>query len=153
VQILAALIDAMTHLASPAGFGTTDTAAWRWGRLHRVAIAPLVPAAALDLPAPGERDGFPRPGDNFAVDRADPGWSTLDFAQRGDGAALRLVAEARPSQPIALRWSLPGGTIFDRRSPHYRDLLDRTYLTDQLVDAPIAPAAIVAVGESRWVFH
>jgi hypothetical protein len=52
-----------------------------------------------------------------------------------------------------VRWALPGGTIQDRRSPHYRDLLDRYYLTDQLFDAPSSIDEIVAAGESRWVFH
>lgn len=155
VQILAAMIDAMTHLASPQGFGTTDTAAWRWGALHRLTIPPLSPDAALALPAPGElaTAGFPRAGDGFAINRAGHGWSTLDFSQRSDGAAQRFIAEARPGAPIAIRWALPGGAIFDRRSPHYRDLLDRYYLTGELFDAPIAIADIVAAGELRWVFR
>src|SRR5205085_10212866 len=67
VQVLAAMLDAMTQLASPAGFGTDDTAAWRWGLLHRLTIASLVPDDALALPAPGERSpaGFARAGDSF----------------------------------------------------------------------------------------
>ena len=155
VQILAAMLDAMTYLASPQAFATDDTTAWRWGQLHRLMIAPLVPDADLDLPAPGERSpgGFPRDGDNFAIDRADHGWADLDFSQRASGPAQRSVAEARRGQPIAVHWALPGGTIFDRRSPHYRDLLDHYYLTDQHFDAPIAIADIVAAGESRWVFR
>ena len=124
---------------------------WRH-QLHRLTITPLVPTAALELPAPGEAAGFPRDGDNFAINRADHGWSNLDFVQRADGPALRLLAEARPGRPIALRWALPGGAIFDRRSPHYRDLLDR-YLTDESFDVPIAIADIAAAGETRWVFR
>lgn len=156
VQILAALVDAMTYLESPGGFGTADVQDWRWGKLHRLAIAPIDsgPGAAFGLPAPGDPDpaGFPRAGDGFTVSRADPGWSDLDFSELA-GPAHRLVAEARPGQPIAVRWALPGGAIQDRRSPHYRDLLDRFYLTDQLFDAPSSIDEIVAAGESRWVFH
>jgi len=43
--------------------------------------------------------------------------------------------------------------IFDRRSPHYRDLLDGSYLTGMGFDAPFAIADIVAAGETRWVFQ
>jgi penicillin G amidase len=152
VQVLAAMLDAMTALASPAAFGTDDTAEWRWGKLHRLTIASLVPDDALALPPGDHATGFGRAGDNFSINRADHGWSSLDFAQRPDGPALRLLAEARPGQPIALRWSLPGGAIFDRRSPHYRDLLDR-YLTDESFDVPIAIPDIAAAGETRWVFR
>jgi hypothetical protein len=153
--VLAAMLDAMTRLASPQGFGTADTAAWRWGLLHRLTIASLVPDDALALPAPAERSpaGFARAGDNFAINRAAHGWSGLDFAQRADGPALRLLAEARPGRPIAIRWALPGGAIFDRRSPHHRDLLDRAYLTDEPFDVPVAIVDIAAAGETRWVFR
>ena len=157
VQVLAALVDAMTYLASPQGFGTADTATWRWGTLHRQVLAPVVPglgaaASAFALPAPGDPDpaGFPRGGDGFTVSRSDPGWSDLDFSELA-GSAHRLVAEARPGQRIAVRWGLAGGAIFDRRSPHYRDLLDR--FADPLFDAPSSIDDIVAAGESRWVFH
>ncbi|HMG20569.1 MAG TPA: penicillin acylase family protein, partial [Kofleriaceae bacterium] len=155
VQILAALIDAMTHLESPAGFGTADTSAWRWGALHRLTITPLVPDPERNLPGPGDPDpaGFARAGDNFAINRADHGWSDLNFSQLADGPAQRFLAEARPDRPIAVRWALPGGAIYDRRSPHYRDLLDRYYLTNEQFDAPYSLDAIAAAGESRWVFH
>ncbi|HEX3765405.1 MAG TPA: penicillin acylase family protein, partial [Kofleriaceae bacterium] len=147
VQVLAALIDAMTYLASPQGFGTADPASWRWGALHRLALAPGIPGlgAELALPAPGDADapGFPRAGDGFTVSRADPGWSDLDFSVIA-GPVHQLVAEARPGQRIAVRWALAGGTIYDRRSPHYRDLLDRYYLADQLFDAPSSVDDIVA---------
>lgn len=153
VQVLAALIDAVTYLASPQAFSTADPAAWSWGALHRLALAPVIPGG-LSLPAPGDADaaGFPRAGDGFSVSRADPGWSDLDFSVLA-APVHRLVAEARPGQRIAVRWALAGGTIYDRRSPHYRDLLDGSSLTDQLFDAPSSVDEIVAAGESRWVFH
>ena len=160
VQILAAAIDAMTHLESPDGFGSADPRDWRWGKLHRLAIAAIVPdpgsgsGLAFGLPAPGDPDpaGFPRAGDGFTVSRADAGWSDLEFSELA-GPALRLLAESRPGRPIAMKWALPGGAVFDRRSPHYRDLLDQGYLTDELFDAPDSIDEIVAAGESRWVFH
>ena len=158
--ILQAMLDAMTHLESAQGFGTVDTGAWRWGKLHRLTITPLFPNPALNLPAPSDPDltgfggfgGFPRAGDNFVVNRSDCGWRDLDFSQLAGGPAQRFLAEARPGEPIRVSWALPGGVIFDGRSPHYRDLLD-DYLLDKQVDAPYSIDQIVAAGESRWVFH
>jgi penicillin amidase len=153
--ILQAMVDAMTHLESASGFGTADTRAWRWGLLHRLTIAPLFPDPALDLPGPGEAApaGFPRAGDNFAINRSDPGWSDLDFSQRAEGPAQRFIADARPGEPIAVTWALPGGAVFDPRSPHYRDVLDGYYLPERQFAAAFSTDQIVAAGESRWVFH
>ncbi|HEX4420364.1 MAG TPA: penicillin acylase family protein [Kofleriaceae bacterium] len=148
--ILQSMVDAMAQLESPQGFGTADPAAWRWGALHQLAITPLVGGpdnAALSLAA------IPRPGDNFAINRGDPGWADLDFSTRVGGAAARLLATADPYTPIAVSCALAGGVIFDTRSPHYRDLLDQYYLTDRTFVAPDSTAQIVAAGETRWVFH
>jgi acyl-homoserine lactone acylase PvdQ len=159
--ILQSMVDAIAHLASPQGFGSEDPRDWRWGALHRRTITPLVPEPALNLPVPpvspvsgdAEPAGFATAGDDFTVARGDAGWSDLAFSTRPGGPAARLLAEALPGGPITLRWALPGGVIYDRRSPHYRDLLDRSYLTDQLREAPSSTEQIVAAGESRWVFR
>ena len=154
---LQALLDAMTHLASPAGFGTSDVMAWAWGDKHRLRIQPLFPNTALDLPGPG-LPGFPRRGDNFVVNRADAGWDDLDFSQSADGPAQRFIAIAEPGAlasetPLRVKWALPGGVIFDSRSPHYRDLLDDYYLPETHFDAPYLTAEIVRDAESRWRFR
>jgi penicillin G amidase len=157
--ILQAMVDTMTHLESAQGFGTADPGAWQWGKLHRLTITPLYPDPALNLPAPTDPDptgfgyGFPRAGDNFAVNRSDAGWADLDFSRLADGPAQRFLAEARSGQPITVSWSLPGGVIYDPRSPHYRDLLDTYYLPNKHFAAPYSLDQIVAAGESRWVFH
>lgn len=148
--ILQSLVDAMKHLASPQAFGTDDIAQWQWGQLHRLRLAPGFADPAFALPR--DSAGAPRPGDNFAVDRSDPGWLDADFAIER-AAAFRMLAEARTGEPIRTRWALPGGAIFDPQSPHYQDLLERSYLTDQPFEAPSAIDDIVAAGESRWVFH
>ena len=54
---------------------------------------------------------------------------------------------------ITMKRALPGGVIHDRRSPHHRDLLDRSCLSVQPFDASYAISEIVAAGGSRWVFH
>ncbi len=61
--------------------------------------------------------------------------------------------QAKGREPIKVKWALPGGAIFDSRSPHYRDLLDNYYLPQTHFDAPYAVPEIVAAGESRWEFH
>jgi penicillin amidase len=155
-KILESLLDAVTHLASPAGFGSDDQASWRWGELHTLTMNPLFPNSDLQVPAdgePGAENGFPRAGDNFVVNRADCGWADLGFAQHADGPAQRFLAEAEMNGTVRLRWALPGGTIYDRDSPHYRDLLDEYYLQNRHFDAPYATPEIIAEGESRWVFY
>jgi penicillin amidase len=153
--ILQAMVDAMTHLEAPQGFGTADTGAWRWGSLHRLAIEPLFPGSALTVPAGtgAALAGLPRAGDNFAVNGGGSGWRDLDFSRFAAGPAVRLLAEARPGATIAVRWALPGGVVFDRRSPHDRDLLGGGDPAGPLFDAPYTLGEIVAAGESRWVFH
>ncbi|MGN6105140.1 MAG: penicillin acylase family protein, partial [Kofleriaceae bacterium] len=153
--VLEAMLAAMQHLGGPDGFATSDTAQWRWGTKHRLTLQPLFPNPSLDLPRPGELalPGFPKPGDNFNVNRSDHGWADLDFSQFADGPAQRFLAESRPGEPIKVRWQIPGGVIYDSRSPHYRDLLDKYYLPQQHFDAPFAVSEIVAHGEHRWEFR
>src|SRR5690606_20490869 len=115
-QVARALVAAMQHLESPAGFGTADRSAWKWGHLHRLTISPLFPNPALTLPGPGE-PGFPKPGDNFVVNRSDQGWRDLDFSQSADGPAQRFLAVAEQGGRMRVKWSLPGGVIYDSRSP------------------------------------
>ncbi len=157
--ILESMLAAMTHLESPAGFGSADVGTWAWGKLHRLTIAPLFPNPHLDIPAPGETGlpGFPKPGDNFVINRADQGWSDLNFSQSADGPAQRFLATTATGEDgqdtIAVKWALPGGVIYDKRSPHYRDLLDIYYLPLQHFDAPFTLNQILTNGESRWTFH
>jgi penicillin amidase len=146
-MVLVAMVDAMHHLQSPDGFNSVDPATWQWGKLHTLTIRPLFPNSKLEL------GPFPKAGDNFVVNRSDQGWDDLDFSQYGDGPAQRFLAEAAPGEPIKVKWALPGGTVYDSRDPHYRDLLDNYYLPQTHFDAPYAIPEIVGAGESRWEFH
>ena len=49
--------------------------------------------------------------------------------------------------------ALPGGVIFDRDSPHYRDLLDDYYLDHTTFEVPFQIPSIIANGEERWVIE
>lgn len=155
VQVLRALTEALAHLASPQGYGTTDWRQWRWGLKHRLTIAPLFPNAQLNLPRADEvpLPGFAKRGDTWVINRADHGWTDLHFAQYADGPAQRVVAVATPGQPIAIKWQIPGGTIFDSRSQHYRDQLDQYYLKEVHFDAPYTPTDVIKAGEDRWVLR
>jgi penicillin amidase len=156
-MVLSAMVSALEHLASAPGYGSADSTTWRWGAKHRTTITPLVPNPALVLPGAGEAaeltGGFPRAGDTFVINRADAGWQDLNFAQSSDGAAQRFLAEAEAGKKMKVKWALPGGTIFDSRSPHYRDLLDKYYLKNLHFDAPFEPAEIAAQGKERWTFE
>src|SRR5690606_32198210 len=137
-MVARALVAAVTHLESADGFGTANTADWRWGAMHRLKLSPLFPNTALELPPPGDTmaPGFPSAGDNFVINRADQGWNDLDFRQHADGPAQRFLATSEPDRPISVKWQLPTGVIYDSHSPHYRDLLDNHYLPEQHFDAP-----------------
>ncbi|HTM23289.1 MAG TPA: penicillin acylase family protein [Kofleriaceae bacterium] len=155
---MAALDDAVAWLGGADGFGSDDASTWVWGGLHTLTMKPLFPEDSLNLPAPDDPDpalrhGFPRAGDNFVINRADCGWDDLDFKQDADGPAQRFLAEVEPGGTIHARMALPGGLVYDRSSPHYRDLLDDYYLPDQHFDLPYATAEIVDHGEERWLFR
>ncbi len=152
-MIMRAAIDAVRHLETT--FASTDPTQWRWGQLHQLVIEPLFPNATLNLPRIDELTtrGFPKAGDNFAVNRADHGWADLDFSQFADGPAQRFLAVAEPGKAIAVKWQLPGGVIFDSRDPHYRDLLDKFYLPEVHFDAPFSIPEIIDNGEYRWDFR
>jgi penicillin amidase len=153
-QIIAAVLASMHHWESAMGFATDDVTKWAWGDKHRLTIQPLFPNTALDLTKP-DRRGFPKTGDNFVVNRSDQGWDDLDFSQDADGPAQRFIAISRGRDlPLEVRWALPGGVIYDSRSPHYRDLLDKYYLEETHFKAEYDDyEKLVPLGESRWIFR
>nr|MDQ3370094.1 penicillin acylase family protein [Myxococcota bacterium] len=151
--ILETLLEALGELDG----GPAD---WRWGREHRLVIAPLLddPGELFRLPLAGETtgDGYSRAGDTFSVDRGDGGWGDLDFAPKVAVAhrfTVRSVTtgfeDISTTRALRVRLELPGGTVFDRRDPHYRDLLDG-YLRGAPFDVPTELAEINRNGESRW---
>jgi penicillin G amidase len=154
---IVAMLAALDHLASADGYGSADPKSWRWGIKHRSMIPSVLPNPGLNLPNASDgaalAGGFPRAGDTFVINRADAGWNDLDFSQSSDGAAQRFLAEARRGDKIKVKWQLPGGTIFDSRSPHYRDLLDKSYRPEVHFNAPFEPFEVITNGEERWLFH
>ncbi|HUH02416.1 MAG TPA: penicillin acylase family protein [Kofleriaceae bacterium] len=153
-----ALDAAVTWLESSDGFETADADAWVWGRMHTLTLQPLFPEDALNVPPrsdpnPDLRNGYPRAGDNFVINRADCGWGDLDFSQNEDGPAQRFLAEVEPGGTIRVRMALPGGTIYNRDSSHYRDLMDQYYIPNRHFDLPFSIEEIVTAGEERWLLR
>ena len=121
--VVMALLDAIDD--GNAIFGA-DRNTWRWGRLHTVRFDPLNPLwSGLTIPPeadPTFADGFPRPGDMWAVDASNfntnrSAGSGLSFSY-GGGPVQRFVAEMTPSGP-AIRNALPGGAVADSSSKHF----------------------------------
>ena len=131
------------------GFGTDDMHQWLWGLRHMVRIdsiiAPfLTDSAALlafanlfsitpknlplvegSLPGDDPRSalpGFPRPGDNYAVDSAEHGFSMSDFAYRA-GPVMRMVIGLTSSGRVTGQNIMPGGQSGLKDSPHFADQL------------------------------
>ncbi len=105
-------------------FGT-DRAAWRWGSVHTVrfdALNPLWPFTVPPTDDPVFAAGWPRHGDQHAVDACNFGTMrgrtadmTFDY---GGGPVQRFVAEMDPAGVI-VRNALPGGAVADTKSRHF----------------------------------
>ncbi|OJT20542.1 hypothetical protein BO221_31615 [Archangium sp. Cb G35] len=145
-RIAASMILGANYLRDKLG---ADQTQWRWGKLHTVKLVSLVPPApgesAATIPAPGDTtfpNGFPRPGDNFVVDASQFGLSDPEKFSYENGPVQRLVVEMTQEGPRA--WNaLPGGQVFDPRSPHHADEMEHwrrnkapaLYFTDAEVNA------------------
>ena len=125
---------------------------WRWGAMHAFRLRPLFPdqQGALLLPRMAEPiASFQSAGDMFSVDRSDGGWADADFTPQIT-TAYRMQILGSPGAALVLRLELPTGAVFDPRDPHYRDLLERSYLTRTPFDVPRSIKDINKYGESRW---
>jgi penicillin amidase len=127
--MVGALAKALDFLADPTvvgaaesgGFGTSDMASWRWGLLHAVRLRHNV-SSSWDIPTADEHAaGYPRPGDSFGVDAADPGLSGRSFTF-ASGAAIRNVYAL--TEPVTFHGVIPGGQSEHPTSPFYRDGAD-----------------------------
>lgn len=131
-------------------FGSSNPDAWRWGQLHVATINALLPVDALDLP--GEDQTYPRPGDTHAVDASNNSVASYTFAY-AHGPAMRNLVSFGDDGAIEHRWALPGGQVFDLRSPHFRDLADQYWTKNQYLTVPWLTPEIIDAAEERWVFE
>jgi penicillin G amidase len=147
--IVQAALSAVADLTAD-GSGRDD---WRWGRRHALVLRAPFPDAAGVLRLPRETEnmiGFQQEGDMFSIDRTDGGWADTDFRPRL-GMAYRMQLVGSPIElPLRMRLELPTGAVLDTRDPHYRDLLESSYLSRTPFDVPFAIDDINDRGESRW---
>jgi penicillin amidase len=145
-RMLTALLDAVDDLNLALG---EERDSWRWGALHRVAFASLVPLWLMripDLDDPVFSAGFPRHGDAHTVDACQYDMSRapdekLSFSY-GSGPAQRFVIELDPAGPRA-RNTLPGGAVWNKSSTHFSDEAER-WRRNQNHDVPYSASAVLA---------
>ena len=157
------------------GFGTTDMSAYVWGLRHQVEFMSLV-ASYLDDPllAPVFRQfqvdtgklpleqglplsdprraltWFPRPGDNRAVDAANPGLSGRQF-RHGSGPVMRMVFALGPDGVEGTN-VIPGGQSGIADSPFYNDQTER-WLANETVPMRFTVEDVIANAQTRFAFE
>jgi len=127
------------------GFGSDDMSTWLWGLRHQAKFEsllapflgndptfevftrpfnidtnrlPLAPGIMPDDPRFGLR-WFPRPGDQWGVDAANPGLSGTDFTH-GSGPVMRMVFALADGEVSGLN-VIPGGQSGLTDSPFFTD--------------------------------
>lgn len=158
------------------GFGTDDMDAWLWGLRHQVRFESLLaPFLGNDptfdvftrpfnidtnrLPlAPGIVPGdprfglrwFPRPGDQWGVDAANPGLSATNFTH-GSGPVMRMVFALRDGEVSGLN-VIPGGQSGLTDSPFFSDQA-RLWLANDALPMRFAVADVVAGAIAHEVYR
>ena len=161
--------------AGEGGFGSPDPDQWVWGLRHGVrfeslladflgdspmfaplldpfsispAQLPLAPSLAMGDPRTGLRF-FPRPGDQFDVDAANPGLDGDTFTH-GSGPVFRMVIRLGPDG-FSGQNILPGGQSGLTNSPHFADQAG-LWLGNRTLPMRFTPEDVVAGATARDVF-
>lgn len=141
-----ALVSALDHLVARLG---ADGSTWRWGDVHTVKLEFFVPNGGLEVPLASEYEsGFPRQGGIGTVDVAGYSASSAHDFTNDHGPAMRFVCEITKEGPKA-RNVLPGGQVFDPKSPHYRDQME-LWRKNQSFDLAFTDSEVVASAEKEW---
>lgn len=157
------------------GFGTDDMSQWIWGLRHQVKFESLLADFLGDDPQLGlltasfaintdvlpltdhftgpddPRAGlkwFPRPGDNYSVDAANPGFGGTDFTH-GSGPVMRMVIALKDGKV----WGqniIPGGQSGLTDSPHFADQA-KLWLANKTVPLRFTPQQVVEGATGREV--
>ncbi len=153
-RFIRALLDAIGTLSKTVG---PDLADYRWGAYHTIRFEAIIPLfGALAIPPTGNNvfpKGFPRHGDNFAVDACNfSGSGGPDVMPRftyGSGPTQRFVVEMDPAGPKA--WNaMPGGAIWDAQNEHFADSAE-LWRRNETHAVPFLLPDVVAAAESRLV--
>jgi penicillin amidase len=158
------------------GFGTDDMSAWLWGLRHQAELdsllaeflgdtefAALTASFAIDtgvLPlAPSLPPGdpradlnwFPRPGDQFGVDAANPGTSGVRF-RHGSGPVMRMAVELLGGGQIDGVNIIPGGQSSLTDSPFFADQA-KLWLGNETLPMRLSVDQVVAGASGREVYR
>jgi penicillin amidase len=157
------------------GFGTTDQSTWLWGLRHTVRFdsillefldsaeqfAALADAfsitttqlpLATPLPAGDPRKGllgFPRPGDNYAVDAANSGLNGVSH-HYGSGPVFRMVMALKDGAFEGVN-ILPGGQSALTDSDFFADQAAK-WLGNETVPMRLTPEQVAAGATGRETF-
>lgn len=136
------------------GFDTTDMTQWLWGLRHQTRFESLLAEFLGDDPtfgafieqfnltteklplAQGMEAGdprgaltwFPRPGDNYGVDAANPGFSGTKFTH-GSGPVMRMVISLKDGE-VKGENIIPGGQSMLTESDFYSDQAEKWLAND-----------------------
>ncbi|MCB9592771.1 MAG: penicillin acylase family protein [Sandaracinaceae bacterium] len=157
------------------GFGTDDMNAWIWGLRHQVRFEsllsdfigddpslsflfdmfnlttgrlPLAEGLSADDPR-AALTWFPRPGDQYDIDAANPGYGGTDFTHR-NGPVMRVVVALGPDG-VEGRIAIPGGQSGNPDSEHFADRAPR-WLGNTSTPLRFTPAEVAAGAVTREVF-
>ena len=160
------------------GFGTADMDAWRWGLRHQVRFESIIGSFAGDsimgvelltdtfaidtrrlplaesIPEGDPREDlrwFPRPGDLFSVDAANPAFDVDADYTYGSGPVMRLVI-ALDDGRVEGQCILPGGESGRTASEHFDDQA-RLWLGNRTVPIRYHVADVVAGAVGREVLR
>ncbi|MEI8256095.1 MAG: penicillin acylase family protein, partial [Deltaproteobacteria bacterium] len=158
------------------GFGTADMNRWIWGLRHTLQfkslladflgnnamLAPLVDTFSIgtaQLPLapsllPGDPRaglaGFPRGGDQWNIDAANPGFGGSDFTY-GSGPNFRMVIALRPTGGSG-RNVIPGGQSGLNNSPNFSDQA-ALWLGNRTMPMYLTAPEVVAHAIRRESYH
>ncbi len=153
-RFLRAFVDALAWLKDNVG---DDVLAYRWGALHTVSFAAIIPLyGSLSIPDAGDplfSKGFPRKGDGFSVDACDyPHAVALDKSPQfayDFGPNQRFVALLDPAAP-QVQNAIPGGNVWDAESTHFRDEAE-LWRKNETHAVPFTLDEVAAAFETRTV--
>ena len=175
VETLAFLSGEPEDEGASGGFGTGDMSQWLWGLRHQVRFEsllgdfigddpslgalfrvfdvttdrmPLAPDLAADDPR-AALTWFPRPGDQYDIDAANPGFSGTRFTHR-NGPVMRAVIALGPDG-VEAHNTIPGGQSGDPDSEHFDDRA-RNWLANDTVPMRFTPDQVAAGAVTREVF-
>ena len=173
-----ALADLRSEPTAPdrGGFGSDDMSLWLWGLRHQArfesllarflgsdpafgflaeqfsittATLPLAPDLARDDPRRG-LTWFPRGGDNWGVDAANPGFGRVDYSHV-NGPVMRMVIAL--DEHGVRGWNIvPGGQSAFPDSPHFADQA-ALWLANETLPMRFAVSEVVEGAMSRELYH